>query len=357
MPVTVQAPGKLMLAGEYAILTPGSLALMLALKRYVRASLQSSPDTLLISDLHPSPWPVPELAQLDWRQAPEPLRFAVAALELALAYLGEQAESKPLPPFVLNLSSQLQSAEQKLGLGSSAAVCVAVVAGVLAWAGRDLSAHQMAIFKLALLAHRKVQGNGSGADIAASVYGSICAYTSPDLAYLPYGSLHRVVEQKWPLLGLEKLPWPPGLALQFGWTGEAAASGHWVRWFEAWQAEEPEQAAHFLFEANINALALKQSLQEAQVNGVVQSLARARRLLQILNAVLPEPPETPKLSQLADAAEALGGCGKFSGAGGGDCGLAWVPSTQISSLHQAWQSQGITPLALVPDLQGVQLIE
>jgi len=57
--------------------------------------------------------------------------------------------------------------------------------------------------------------------------------------------------------------------------------------------------------------------------------------------------ETTKLAQLSDIAEQYGGAGKLSGAGGGDCGLAFVEEeVNVEAMHKAWENAGIQLLKL-----------
>jgi phosphomevalonate kinase len=55
-------------------------------------------------------------------------------------------------------------------------------------------------------------------------------------------------------------------------------------------------------------------------------------------------------------ARRLGAAVKPSGAGGGDCGVALVRSTAAAAaLHEAWQADGIQPVALAAAASGVTL--
>lgn len=57
--------------------------------------------------------------------------------------------------------------------------------------------------------------------------------------------------------------------------------------------------------------------------------------------------ETPLLKTLCDLAEQYGGVGKPSGAGGGDCGIAFMPDKQkADQLQEAWQQVGIKLLTI-----------
>lgn len=360
-PIKVRVPGKLLLAGEYAILVPGSLALGLAVNRYLDVELERASHFRIETALLPSAWECASAAELDPETCPGVLRFVISALNLGLSYLCEQdpqLEHNP-PAFHLKLASQLDAAAmgKKIGLGSSGAATVAVLAALLAWAGADLSAPalRLKLFKLAYLAHSQIQGNGSGADIATSILGAVTAYTAPEIPPRA-ASLLALLEQRWPALALERLPWPEACPVAFGWTGQPAASRDWIQYFQDWRAFEPEAAAQFLFDSNANTLGLAEALRQGDVDLLQQGLGRARRILAMLNEDFPEAPETPQLQALVAAAEALGGVGKFSGAGGGDCGLALVEAHRLSELWQAWRKQGIEPLDLKLDRLGVRLL-
>jgi phosphomevalonate kinase len=63
---------------------------------------------------------------------------------------------------------------KQLGLGSSAAITVALTAALLAQGGRaDMD--RPGLLHLATVAHRQLQGGGSGSDVAAAVHGGIVA--------------------------------------------------------------------------------------------------------------------------------------------------------------------------------------
>ena len=67
--------------------------------------------------------------------------------------------------------------------------------------------------------------------------------------------------------------------------------------------------------------------------------------------------ETPMITKLCNVAEKLGGAAKQSGAGGGDCGIAFMPTKESAKkLIQAWQKAGITPLKLRPYPYGAKAI-
>ncbi|MBT9547848.1 MAG: phosphomevalonate kinase [Candidatus Sericytochromatia bacterium] len=365
----LRVPGKLFLLGEYAILEPGSQALLLSFQRYLQAEIAPAEQFWLQTDLLPGAvngfgyeqgqivWQTPEA------RPSEKLNFVGEALQWAFAYL-ESLERRPRP-FRLQLHSDLHSSGAKLGLGSSAAVTVAVLAAVLAFHGEAFESHEarLKLFKLATLAHsgsqRGSQGGGSGADLAAVIFGSVTCYRRYDASWLKPGSvsLNKLLEVNWPLLGIEKLPWPADLGLKVGWTGLPAATLDFLEEISYLKEKDPEGWMRFLFSANAATAAARSALIEGQNAPLLQAVGQYRHLLQELQMEFLSPIETPALVALSDSAEALGLAAKSSGAGGGDCGLALGDPALVDSVSERWRSQGVEPLELALDFQGLCLEE
>src|SRR5699024_8078565 len=103
--------------------------------------------------------------------------FVQAAFEIALMYLQENETT--IKPFSLTLQSELDDPETgaKYGLGSSDAVVTSIVEAILTFHLGNQVEKEL-IFKFDSIAHVKIQGNGSVADIAASTYGGVLEYTS-----------------------------------------------------------------------------------------------------------------------------------------------------------------------------------
>ena len=65
--------------------------------------------------------------------------------------------------------------------------------------------------------------------------------------------------------------------------------------------------------------------------------------------------ETPELAKLADLADALGAAGKFSGAGGGDCGIAvCFDDDSAENVKKAWKENGIVPVDVKISEKGAE---
>ncbi len=139
-----RAPGKLFLLGEYAVLH-GGLALVAAVDRYVEAELRADREGYQIIG-----------ASLD-------SRLPIQVLDVA-----DRAEL--LHGLTVDVSAVFEG-DSKLGFGSSAASCVAILRAVRP----DLE--DGAVFAIADHAHRMHQnGRGSGADVAAATFGGLLSY-------------------------------------------------------------------------------------------------------------------------------------------------------------------------------------
>ena len=148
--LTASAPGKLIVAGEYAVLD-GAPALVVAVDRRAVARIQPGP------------------------RGSSPFLAAVADEVAARGGDGARALSIAVDSRAFYVDTG--AGPLKLGLGSSAAVTVAATALAL---GEPLD--RARVFDIAAAAHARAQGargaRGSGADIAAAVYGGAIAYTT-----------------------------------------------------------------------------------------------------------------------------------------------------------------------------------
>ncbi|MEB3223462.1 MAG: phosphomevalonate kinase [Candidatus Sericytochromatia bacterium] len=356
----LRVPGKLMVAGEYAVLEPHQPAIVVAVERYVEAHLA-------LAEAHAICLPGYGLDDVGFEPGPggvafasddARLRFVGEALTVALAAVG-----RPVPPFRITLHSGLDDAHgRKFGLGGSAAAVVAVVAAVLnAFEG---PAPPMRIFKVAAVAHLRAQGSGSGADVAASTFGGWLRYASFNPTWLAGrlargGPLAEVLAEPWPFLAVERLsPLPRDLRLCVGWTGQPASTRDLLVGVAELPTRDPEAYEAFLAESRAAVEHLAAGLQSANRFRALDALRRNGEALRRLGKAAGLPIVTPALLALADAAEEAGGAGKSSGAGGGDCGVALVfGEVEAIRLEAAWLAAGITPLRLGTSDAGVAVTE
>lgn len=150
-----------MLLGEYAVLH-GKTAIVTAVNKFILISLIPRNDnTIYIRSS------LGELAA-DRRQLQPlpPFEFVLTALA-----------SKKLPTGCnVMIESNLPNS---IGLGSSAAVTVALLAGMHAWLKTPLTKKKL--WQEAINVIRVVQDQGSGADCAASIYGGVIAFRNHPL--------------------------------------------------------------------------------------------------------------------------------------------------------------------------------
>ena len=172
MTIVASAPGKIVLSGEYAVLF-GAPAVCVAITRRAVASVGETPDRrchLTTPGFTGSnPFAVVDAVCRDSR-----------------------------PAFNIDLdTTRFADSGNKIGIGSSAALTVALLAAL-----KDSTD----VFEEALQAHAALQGgSGSGIDIAAAVHGGLIEYERASR-------------------NVRALDWPEGLAMRVVWTGTPAST-------------------------------------------------------------------------------------------------------------------------------------
>lgn len=347
--VTAQAPGKLYIAGEYAVVETGYPAIIVALNQFVTVTVEKMADYgSIVSKQY-------QENSLLWQRDGDavvfdnrdnPFHYILSAINLTEKYARELG--KPLALYKLFVDSDLDSDDgKKYGLGSSAAVTVATVKALNKFYDLQMSADQ--IYKLAAIAHLDVQGNGSLGDIAASVYGGWIAYRSFDKAWLAAErnshSLAELLDLDWPQLQIDLLEAPAEMRLLIGWTGSPASTSRLVDKITIAKAKKRAQYEAFLTESKATIEQLIKDFRAHSLAGIQAGIRHNRTLLNNLADFSGVAIETPLLKKMCELAEAKGGAAKSSGAGGGDCGIVLIEKQQpIETLLSGWQAQGVEPL-------------
>jgi mevalonate kinase len=165
MPLKASAPGSLMLLGEYAVLY-GRPGVVCAVDKRISVILTPRVDHKIEIFTKTLGSYVTDLSHLSIEQ---PFHFVLAVIK--------HYQPKLKQGFSLEIHSEFSD---KMGLGSSAAVTVAMLAALISWL--EIKISPLDFVRLGRDIVRSVQGMASGADIAASVYGGIVHYVAHPIA-------------------------------------------------------------------------------------------------------------------------------------------------------------------------------
>lgn len=301
------APGKLVISGAYAVLR-GAPAIVTAVNRRVVS------DTKL------------------------PATYLAPEVESGLALLPTQH------PHPFYDAGELRSAEDKLGLGSSAAICVACLGALLAEDSptSSLLGLRENLYTLAREAHRIAQGGGSGIDIAAACFGgTLLAQLDPHVPDAP----PRV----------ESLGLPDDMVIEVWGASNSASTAEFVKRVLSLEASEPDTFQR-TFERQRNASeAAVAALRASNTSTFIESLIEQRKALRALGrcAGLPIVPD-----EVDSLAEELGPKGALlpSGAGGGDVNLFVGTAPSSAKFREHAIDRGLFRVPLAVGSEGFRLL-
>ena len=285
----VAAPGKIFLVGEYAVLE-GGVAVLAAVSRYAVAQY--------LPGIEPQSAVVYE------------------AVKRSLVAMGEASTALPPGSVIVDTDAFCQG-KFKIGLGSSAATAAATVGAMFETAGLSIDDRQDQIFAVAEAAHRAAQGGvGSGADVAAAVYGGFIKFQRPAGG---------------PIL-VEPIAVPTGLHLVVFWTAEPADTREHVESVQAYAKLAPSSYAMLMGALRTTAERFVNELHAGRATGAVVAAGRYGRQLDELGKAAGVRIVTETFERAAALARELGGDAKPSGAGGGDIGVALFATPEAAIL-------------------------
>jgi phosphomevalonate kinase len=292
------APGKLVVAGAYAVLE-GARAIVVAVDRGAVAGEGT----------------------FDYGRSPE------------LGALG-------LPAVPMDAARMFQG-DHKLGLGASAALVVARLAHHHALAGADLRSQALRRELLAqgMDAHQRAQQGGSGIDVAASVYGGALSF-----------------RRGAPAPHTQALTMPLGLHLSVFFLGTSQRTAQ-LRGLVA-KAKERDAAAYAAIIARLADAAdlVHHGFEAADVSKSIAGFAQTGAALASLGSLADAPIVPSACAQLADLASQESAAFLPAGAGGGDVAVFLGPRAPSQAFVSRAQSFALSPVALGLDAQGVRVL-
>lgn len=303
--VSCSAPAKLVLFGEYVVLT-GAPGVAMALDARARCTFETEPQSRrwTIETLGFESQPVTTyLPAIIMEPAPAP-SSPLYLLWYALNSIKGGINDLPAGGTLTLDSRAFQRDGKKFGLGSSAAVCTALTALL------QHLADQTPRFETAFRAHKTAQdGKGSGLDVAAAFHGGLVLLENADGVPQP-----------------RKLPWNPDLHYRVVWTVQPASTVQFINRFSDWRQAHPE---HPSLRALAGAAA---KLREGLSCTAFQAYAAA--LLEFDSASTIGI-YTPMHRELHDLAGHQGVVYKPCGAGGGDIGIVIADSAAALASYEA----------------------
>jgi hydroxymethylglutaryl-CoA reductase len=305
------APGKVILLGEHAVVH-GQPAIAAALDRGIRVAVteRDIDDGPVLRSTHPS---------LPMRCRPDPGGEGPERLRLALAVLRDA-----LGPRARRLHFSVDGAiPAGAGLGSSAALAVALLRGAHALLAIDLD--DDALIEQAFAFERVFHGNPSGVDHTTIVRGGVLFYERD--AGDAVGNATSL-----------SLPRPLHVAV--GIAGPHAGTASAVAAIRDRARRHPDHYRRLYEEIGALGRSARQHLQAGSYGAVGELMDLNQGLLNALGV------STPAIESLCALARERGAAGaKLSGAGGGGAVIALVDDGDPDAVVRAFSAAGVAAFA------------
>ncbi len=319
--VTVSAPGKLILLGDYAVVHNHPCLVAAIDQRFtLSARLLDKPELRL------------NAPKLDLSNYQKPLeQLTIGIVPKAAEYI-EYAVSEFIKRYPQKTGVQIDTAaaqmDAKFGFGTSAAATVATIKALAVLFDRDLD--NRTIFDISYQTVQALKGVGSGFDMATATYG---------------GFLYFVTGGK----AIEPLTIKP-FNLIVAYSGNKADTPSLIRAMND-QIKVYPQVIHGFFD--VSEQIVEQARQDLQ-EGNMASLGKLLNMHQGLLAALGvSTPQLDKICQVALTAGAYGA--KLSGAGGGDCAIVLAASDKTDTVIDVLNKAGFETMLLSAGSEGVRV--
>jgi phosphomevalonate kinase len=321
--ITARAPGKLLLLGEYAVLE-GAPALVMAVDRWAEVTIENHQEGVWLFSSLPS-WASPIRLSFTkdgrisaHRTVPESILRQLGPVRAVFARAWRRADWKFLGREGMRVGIDtrgfaLEGSGAKLGLGSSAALTVALLAAL--WRvgspvpGRVLARENL--FREAFDSHRRAQkGAGSGADVAASVYGGIVRYE------MGKGRASGPAIMRAPDL-------PRGVSLAVVWSGKPASTPYLLGQLRDFRRRDSSAYRRAMADLAETSTLGCEAYMSGDAPHFLESVERVYDRLDILGRKGGIDIISCEHREASRTVKDHGGVYKPSGAGGGDLGVAF----------------------------------
>ncbi|MFB6351947.1 MAG: mevalonate kinase [Bradymonadaceae bacterium] len=307
--IAVEAPGKLYLFGEYGVLA-GGWSVVAAVDRRVRASRTGDAGEYRVRGAEAGGAGLVE-----------------AVLKAVEAETGRQWR----PGHFETDASALYDAGTKLGLGSSAASCVALTVAAMVEAPEALEDDETRdqIFEVAERAHRAFQGGrGSGGGVAASIFGGVSGFRRRRPTSMFAGQRieagdgavpeRRILEE----FEIASLSLPAAIAVRPVWLGAKASTTSFLGTLKRQLQLKPGEVYQRLRQTAEVARDAIAACRDDDADAFLEAVRDGEEAMASLGRTLDVSILTERHARLHNAAEARDIAVKPSGAGGGDFSLA-----------------------------------
>lgn len=346
MEVTASAPAKLVLLGDYAVLE-GARALVQAIDRRAHVRIVSREDRACVVhapdlEVHGARALTGESGQWQW-QCDEASKAKLTLVDHVWhGMLREGLAPVSASGFDLHLDTSgffHADGVSKLGLGSSAALTVALASALATYAGHgDAIADRTQWMRRLLRMHGDWQGGrGSGVDVAASVAGGLIGYQLVGPAREPtYEALST-----------------DGLHCLFVWSGQSVSTNQSLQQLAQWrQSHAQDYDAHMRGLGAISAAAID-ALKQRDMPSFIRLTKDYALGLQRFGAACGLEIYSPAQKQLAGMASCTDVGYKPCGAGG-DFGVVFAEDAErLATFERVIVSAGMHVVPLGLDSRGV----
>ena len=356
--IKVKAPGKLYLAGEYAVVSPFNPALVFAVNAFIDISVRYTKEKKIFDSSTKSvySWSINSHNEVKIsKDENNNLELTAAAMTVSLNYLRESfPELLNNTNFTIYISSDLENTDgTKYGYGSSGAATVAACRAILKLYELDKhldpQSFNILTFKLACISQTRLNKLGSFGDLAASSIYGLVHYQNFDRKILKNSNVRElrnisaVVNKSWPGLELNRIALPQPWRLNIVWSKQAISTEKLLK--NKGKAISQELEAEFLEKSKVEVLAVLNAIQTGDWPKFKFYLEQNQKSIIRYLKLQERPYIMPTFKKAKKIADKFGAAFKISGAGAGDCAIAISEDKESADkLKFAWQEAGLTVL-------------